>query len=124
MAEVPEEARVELVYRDNEVIEGTAGGKKVRLAGRVGSHRGPLRGSWGDVSVSVNWRIGDNSRAPRPVPAILTGHVGDDAVNLSGDFRLAPNYFFEDAKIVGDLGATPFRAVVARLTEGWVRQMR
>ncbi len=112
MAEVPEEARVELDYRDNEVIEGTACGKKVRLAGRVGSHRGLLRGSWGDVP--VGWRIGDAC----PVPAILTGHLGDDAVKLNGDFRLAPNYFFEDADIVGALGATPFRAVVSAAAGG------
>ena len=47
MAEVPEEARVELVYGDDDVIEGTAGGKKVRLAGRVGSHLRPSEGVLG-----------------------------------------------------------------------------
>ena len=104
MAEVPDEASVELVYRDNDVIEGTAGGTKVRLVGRVGSHRSRLKGSWGDVPVSVNWRIGDSSRAPSPVPAVLTGHLGHDAVKLKGDFRVAPDYFFEEADIVGDLG--------------------
>ena len=41
MGAVPEDARVELVYRDNEVIEGTAGGNEVRLAGRVGSTAAP-----------------------------------------------------------------------------------
>ena len=29
------------------------------------------------------------------MPAIITGHVGEDAVKLKGEFRLAPNYFFE-----------------------------
>ncbi len=95
LEDVPEEARVELAFRDKELIEGTAGGKEVRLAGRMGSHRGPLKGNWGRATVNANWRIGDNSQAHCPVPAILTGHVGEEAVKLRGEFRLAPNYFFE-----------------------------
>ena len=50
MKEVPEDDRVELVYRDNEVIEGTAGGKEVRLVGRMGYHRGPVE--W-----DLGWRL-------------------------------------------------------------------
>ena len=52
------------------------------------------------------------------MPAVLTGHLGDDAVKLKGDFRVAPDYFFEDADIVGDLGGAPFRAVVSAATGG------
>jgi hypothetical protein len=115
---VPEEARVELVYRDNEVIEGTAGGKEVRLTGRVASHRGPLKGTWGGVSVDANWRIGDNLQAASPVPAILTGHFGEDALKLNSEFRFAPNYLFEEADIAGDVGGTPFRATVSAADGG------
>jgi len=117
LADVAEEARVELVYRDNEVIEGTAGSKAVRLAGRVGSHRGPLRGSWGGLLVNADWRIGDNSPTLAPVSGLI-GNFGEDAVKLSGDFRLAPTYFFDQAEIVGDFGATAFRAVVSAVDGG------
>ena len=118
LGQVPEDARVELVYRDNEVIEGTAGGKEVRLAGLLGSHRGPVDGTWGGVPVNANWRVGDNSKAPGPVPAILTGHFGEDAFKLKGDFRLAPNYFFEGADIAGELGGLNFHAEVSAADGG------
>ena len=36
MEEVPEEARVELYYRDNDVIEGTVAGTEVRMTGQLG----------------------------------------------------------------------------------------
>ena len=90
----------------------------MRLAGRVGSHRAPCTGPGaGRVSLSVNWRIGGNSRAG-PVLVILTGHFGEYAVKLNGDFRLAPSYFFEEADIAGDLGEAPFRAVVSAADGG------
>ena len=117
LAEVAEEARVELGYRDKEVIEGTAAGREVRLAGRVKTHRGSLKGTWGGVPVNADWRIGDNSQTLTPVSA-LTGNFSEDAVNLRGDFRLAPSYFFEQAEIVGDLGATAFRAEVSAVDGG------
>jgi hypothetical protein len=118
MAEVPEDARVEVVFRDNGIIEGTAGGKELRLVGRLRSRRGPLTGTWGAVSVNADWRIGDNYRAPNPVPSTLTGHFGAEAVKLKGDFRLAPNYFFDKADIAGNLGDTPFLAVVSAVEGG------
>ena len=122
--EVPEDDRVELVYRDNEVIEGTAGGKEVRLVGRMGSHRGPLNGTWGGVSIDANWRTGDNSQRPSQVPAVLTGHFGEDAVKLQAAFRLAPNYLFDEAHIQGRLGEAAFQAVVSAADGGWVRPTR
>ena len=114
LEDVPEEARVELLFRDKELIEGTAGGKEVRFAGRMGSHRGPAKGTWGGVSVNVNWRIGDNSQADSPVPAIITGHFGEDAVKLKGAFRLPPNYLFEEADISGRAQSSLARAPGSR----------
>jgi hypothetical protein len=37
--DVPEEARVDLVYRSTDVLEGTVGGTAVRIRGRVGAPR-------------------------------------------------------------------------------------
>lgn len=52
LEDVPAGARVELSYRDDEVIEGTVAGAEVRLTGRVGSRRGPLKGTWGGAAVA------------------------------------------------------------------------
>ncbi len=118
LEEVPEDARVELVYRDGEVVEGTAGSKEVRLTGRVKSHQGSLKGTWGEDSVNANWRLGDNSQTPSSVPALLTGHFGEQAVELKGDFHLSPNYFFEQADVAGVFGETAFRAAVSAADGG------
>lgn len=76
-----------------------------------------MRGSWGGVPVNADWHIGDNSQTPTPEPALL-GNFGKDAVNLRGDFRLARSYFFEQAEIVWDLGATALRTVVSAVDGG------
>jgi hypothetical protein len=110
---------VELSYRDDEVIEGTVAGAEVRLTGRVGSRRGPLKGTWGGAAVAANWRLGDNSRAPAgPLPGIITGHFGDSPFKLNGYFQRGPDYFFEQAEIIGDLCGQGLRAEVSAADGG------
>ena len=100
---VPDEARVELSYRDNDDIDGTAGGKTVRVVGQLGPRGGPVRGTWGGVA--VRWRVADKLGTPAGrVPGIMWGHVGDDPVKLEGSFLLGPRYLLEEADISGDLG--------------------
>ena len=118
MNDVPESARVELVYQDNEVIEGRVGDAEVKLTGRVGSHRGPLKGTWGGLQIEANWRVGDNSDAAGLRPAILTGHFGDDAVKLQAAIRLAPNSLFDEAHIHGHLCEAALQAVMSAADGG------
>jgi hypothetical protein len=44
--DVADEARVELFYRDDDVIEGTVARAGVRMTSQVRSRQGPLRGTW------------------------------------------------------------------------------
>ena len=119
LADVVEDARVELSYRDNEVIEGTVAGTAVRLTGRVGSYRGPLKGTWGDVKLAANWRLGDNSAAPAgPLPGIITGNFGDSPFKLKGYFQRGSHYLFEQAEIIGDLCGQLLRVEVSAAEGG------
>lgn len=117
LEDIAEEARVELSYRAYEVIEGTVGGAEVRLTGRVGSHRGRVKGVWGGLAVEVNWRLGDNSRTSRP-GGIITGRFGEDHLKLKGYFQLSPRYWFEQAEILGDLCGQGLRAEVSAAAGG------
>jgi hypothetical protein len=117
LEEVPEEAQVELSYRDNDDIDGTAGGKTVRVAGQLGPRGGPVRGTWGGVAVS--WRVADKLGTPAGrVPGIMWGRVGDDPVKLEGSFLLGPRYLLEEADISGDLGGHNLRAKVTSADGG------
>jgi hypothetical protein len=119
LEEVPEGARVDLSYRDHEVIEGTVAGTEVHVTGRVGSHRGPVEGTWGGVTLRANWRLGDNSRAPtQPLPGIITGRFGDIPFKLKGYFRLGPDHIFQEAEVIGDLCGQGFRAEVSAAEGG------
>ena len=112
LEEVPEEARVELSYRDNEDIDGTAGGTTVRVTGQLGPRGGPVRGTWGGAAVS--WRLADKLGTPAGrVPGVIRGRVGDDPVKLEGSFLLGPRYLLEEADISGDLAGHNLRAKVA-----------
>jgi hypothetical protein len=117
LEEVPEEARVELIYRDNEEIEGTVAGKAVRVNGQLGPRGGPVRGTWGGVAVS--WRLGDKLGTPAGwAPGIIRGRVGDDPLRLDGVFLLGPRYLLEEADIAGDLCGHSFRAKVSTADGG------
>jgi hypothetical protein len=119
LEDVPEGARVELSYLDDEILEGTVAGTEVRLTGRVGSHRGPLQGTWGAQALRANWRLGDNSRTPAgPLPGIIAGHFGDSRFKLKGYFQRSPQYFFEQAEIIGDLCGQALRVEVSAAEGG------
>jgi hypothetical protein len=119
LEDVPEGARVELVYRDNELIEGAVAGTEVRLRGPVRSRRGPVKGTWGEVEFGAAWRIGDKRYVPtNPSPAIMSGRFGEEAVKLKGDFQLGPHQSFERAELSGDLGGQSLRAEVSAADGG------
>ena len=113
MEDVPEDARVELVYRDDEVLEGTAAGTRAHLRGRVRSRRDPLKGTWGDVPFGAAWRLGDRLHARAgPLPALVSGRLGEDAVKLKGTLRFGPQHLFERAEVGGELCGQALRAEV------------
>ena len=119
LEDVPEDARVELVYRDAEVLEGTAAGTRVYLRGRVRSRRGSLKGTWGDAAVGAAWRLGDRLHVLRgPLPALLSGRLGEDAVKLKGTLRLGPQHLFELAEVGGQLCGHAVRAEVNAASGG------
>jgi hypothetical protein len=119
LQDVPETARVELFYRANEVIEGAVAGTQVRLVGRVGNRRGPLKGTWGEAAVGANWRVGGKLRTPAGrSQGTITGRFGDDAVKLRGYFRLGPRYLAEQADIDGELCGNSLRATVSAADGG------
>ena len=62
---------MELSYRDSHAIEGTVAGTAVRLAGRIGSYRGSMRGTWDKATVEVNWSLGDKHTPTSPSPGPL-----------------------------------------------------
>jgi hypothetical protein len=117
LEEVPEAARVDLSYRDNDEIEGTVAGEAVRVIGQLGPRGGPVRGTWGGVAVS--WRLGDKLGTPAGrTPGIIRGRVGDDLLNLAGSFLLGPRYVLEEADISGDLCGQNLRAKVSAADGG------
>ncbi len=119
LEDVPGTARVELFYRGNEVIEGTVAGTEVRLVGRVGNRRGPLKGTWGEASVGANWRVGDKLRTPAArSQVIVTGRFGDDPVKLRGYFQLGPRYLAEQADVDGELCGDSLRATISAADGG------
>jgi hypothetical protein len=119
LEDVPEDARVELVYRDDEVLEGTAAGTRVYLRGRVRSRRGPLKGTWGEVAFGAAWRLGDRLHVLRgPLPAHLSGRFGEDAVKLKATAHLGPQHLFERAEVGGELCGHAVRAEVNAASGG------
>jgi hypothetical protein len=111
LEDVPEDARVELVYRDGEVLEGTAAGMRVYLRGRVRSRRGPLKGTWGQVALGAAWRLGDRLHVlTGPLPALVSGRWGEDDVKLKAAFHLGPQHLFERADVDGELCGHALRA--------------
>jgi hypothetical protein len=119
---VPESARVELVYHENGLIEGTVAGTEMRLSGLVRSRRGSVKGTWGKVAIGADWSIGDKHRGPegpsRPFPVVISGHFGQLTVKLKGDFQLSPDQSFERAGLSGDLGGQSLRAEVSAADGG------
>jgi hypothetical protein len=119
LEDVPEDARVELVYRDDEVLEGTAAGTRVYLRGRVRSRRGPLKGTWGEVAFGAAWRLGDRLHVLKgPLPARLAGRFGEDAVKLKAAVHLGPQHLFERAEVGGELCGHPVRAQLSAASGG------
>jgi hypothetical protein len=107
----PESARVEVVFHDNELIEGTVAGAEVHLAGPVRSLRGSVKGTWGGVALVAAWRIGDKHYAPtNPLPMFILGRFGGTAVKLNGDVQLGHQLSFERAGMTGDLGGQGLQA--------------
>ncbi|HTW09189.1 MAG TPA: hypothetical protein VME46_16910 [Acidimicrobiales bacterium] len=96
---------------------GTVGGAAVRLRGRIGPRGGQVRGTW--AGVAINWRLSDmlGQNPPRSAGTIK-GRIGDGAVNLEGEFQLAPRYLFEQADIAGDLAGQAFTAKLALAESG------
>jgi hypothetical protein len=115
--DVPEEARVDLVYRSTDVLEGTVGGTAVRVRGRVGPRGGPVRGTWGGVAVS--WRLADKlGKPPERTVGTVSSRVGDAPVHLEGAFQVGPRYLFEQAGITGDLGGQSLTVKLSAVDAG------
>ncbi len=104
---VADAARVELVYRDHEVMEGTVAGTEVQLRVAAPSHHGSASGTFSGSEVAATWDLDDNSSSHPEPGGSLAGHFGDEAVSVRGRFHLDPGFFFDRAHITGALGARP-----------------
>jgi ATP-dependent Clp protease ATP-binding subunit ClpC len=112
LEDVPEGARVELVYHNGGVIEGTVAGAEVHLAGLGRSRRGSANGSWGEVVFGAAWSVGN-------VPQlVVSGRFGQLPVKLKGDYQLGPDQSFERAGLSGDFGGESLRAEVSAADGG------
>ena len=102
---VPDEARVELVYHDSGVIDGTVGGTRVHLRGLVPTRQGSADGTWGGSTFEAEWSIGDTRHdSANPCPVVVSGRFGVAPVKLEGEFRLSADRSLEGARLAGDLG--------------------
>jgi Clp amino terminal domain, pathogenicity island component len=132
LEDVPEDARVELVYHNSGVIEGTVAGAEVHLGGLGRSRRGSASGSWGEVAFGAAWSVGnvrqppENPSTPSPVDvpgglgqqAVIAGRFGQLAINLKGDFQLRPDQPLERAGLSGELGGHNITAEVSAADGG------
>ncbi len=74
LEDVPEGARVELVYRDNELIEGAVAGTEVRLRGPLRSRSRPGQRHLGRGR--VRGHLAHRRQALRPHEPLASDHVG------------------------------------------------
>jgi Clp amino terminal domain, pathogenicity island component len=132
LEDVPEDARVELLYHNSGVIDGTVAGAEVHLSGLGRSRRGSADGTWGEVAFGAAWSIGNVRQAPEnpstPSPAVTSGGFGQLAVmsgrfgqldiKLKGDFQLSPDQTLERAGLVGQLGGQNILAEVSAADGG------
>jgi ATP-dependent Clp protease ATP-binding subunit ClpC len=118
--DVPESARVKLVFHDNELVEGTIAGAEVHLSGPVRARGGSVKGTWGGVALGTAWRIGDKQDVPPtgPLPVVISGRFGGAALKLQGDVQLGPHLSFERAGVSGDLCGQSLRAEVSAADGG------
>jgi hypothetical protein len=122
LEDVLEGARVELVYHNSGVIEGTVAGAEVHLGGLGRSRRGSADGIWGEVVFGAAWSVGNVRQSPEnpspPSQVVVSVHFGQLPVKLKGDFQLGPDQSFERAGLSGDLGGESLRAEVSAADGG------
>ena len=132
LEDVPEGARVELVYHDSGVIEGTVGVSEVHLSGLGRARRGSANGTWGEVALGAAWSVGDAREAPEkpstPSPAavpsgfgqlaVMSGRFGHLPIKVECDFELSPVQSLERAVLSGELGGQDVRAEITAADGG------
>ena len=117
--DVPKGAKVELYFRDGQLVEGMAGAAEVRLVGSFGSSRGYLAGTWATAAIAADWRFASTPEASTdPSPGSISGRLGDDALQLTGRFHFRFGCLFEKAEIAGQLCGQGLGAEVRRAGGG------
>ncbi len=116
--DIPDHARVDLIFERSRLLSGTVGGQPVRLDLNVPTHNGAAAGTIAGIPASATWENGDNYRIYPDVPSNLTGSFGEQPVELHATFHLEPGYFFDHGTITGHIGAEALDASVERVSGG------
>ena len=110
---VPDAARVELTYRDHNLVVGHLGGIAIHAELTVPSHSGTATGTFAGAGLRASWQVDDNSTAHRGSSAALDGELAGRGFHLRGRFVLQPGLLFDRGVVAGELGG---ESVVARVT--------
>jgi hypothetical protein len=116
--DIPDHARVDLIFERPRLLSGTVGGQSVSLDLNVPTHNGMAAGTIAGIPASATWKNGDNYRIYPDVPSDLAGSFGGQPVELHATFHLEPGYFFDHGTITGHIGAEALDASVERVSGG------
>ncbi len=116
--DIPNHARVDLIFQRSRLLSGTVGGQSVRLDLNVPTHNGTTAGMIAGIPASATWENGDNYRIYPDVTADLTGSFGEQSVELHATFHLEPGYFFDRGTTTGHIGADALDATIERVSGG------
>jgi hypothetical protein len=73
MADIADQTRVDLIYRDRHELTGTYAGTAVQMSFDIPAHVATAAGSFAGAELSATWHLGDNSTTHPEVPGSLTG---------------------------------------------------
>ncbi len=110
---VPDAARVELTYRDHNLVVGHLGGIAIHAELTVPSHSGTATGTFAGAALGASWHLNDNSAAHLEPSAVLDGELAGRGFHLRGRFVLQPDFLFDRGAVAGELCG---ESVVARVT--------
>jgi hypothetical protein len=112
LSELPAGAKVQLVYQDRRLLEGTIGTTEVSLHLVVLQSRASARGLVGGASLTIAWDFIRTSPESPDIAATVEGVFADQPVDLRATFHFQPATWLHHGDVVGNLAGSPLRAHV------------